>query len=229
MNLCARPPRFRNLFIILHLFTVLLFLSAPAFAADKRDILWEIVSTCMDCGVKDYCSTCVAPRVEADCKHSCKETSEVWSESTQFVVIRDRKMCDCPEGFVHGLAIPRTRVTGVEDPARPDGIWSYAWSTAARRIPENEIALAVNPRGNRSQDQLHVHLVRVIREKLPADPRRIVQVDNLASVWKVAAGKAAELAWQDYGVLVVKGAENGYLVVIDEGSTEHKFTRARCQ
>jgi len=96
-------------------------------------------------------------------------------------------------------------------------------------MPENEIALAVNPKNRRSQDQLHVHLVRVRRESLPSDPRRMARVDALGAVWKIAAGKAAELAWQDYGVLVIKGPETGYLVVIDDGSPESKFTLAECR
>jgi CDP-diacylglycerol pyrophosphatase len=183
----------------------------------------------MDTGVSDYFITCISPREEAGCNRPCRDTTQVWAESKDFVVIRDRKMCDCPEGFVHGLALPRSRVTGVEDPARPEGIWAYAWEAAARRMPENEIALAVNPKGKRSQDQLHVHLVRVRRESLPSDSRRTVRVDALGLVWQAAAGKAAELAWQDYGILVVKGVDTGYLVVVDDSSPEYTFTQAECR
>jgi len=206
-----------------------LFLAAPAFGAETRDTLWNIVSTCMDTGAADYCARCVAPRAEAGCNRPCRNTTQVWAESPQFVVIRDRKMCGCPEDFVHGLALPRNRVTGAEDPGRPEGIWEYAWAAAARRMPENEIALAVNPRNRRSQDQLHVHIVKVVRESLPSDPKRMARVDTLGAVWNVAAGKAAELDWRDYGVLVVKGPETGYLVVIDDGSPEYKFTLAECR
>ena len=203
--------------------------TTPSFGAETRDTLWNIVSTCMDTGAADYCSRCVAPRAEAGCNRPCWNTTQVWAESPQFVLIRDRKMCGCPEGFVHGLALPRNRVTGAEDPGRPEGIWEYAWAAAARRMPENEIALAVNPKNRRSQDQLHLHLVRVRRESLPADPRRTARVDALGAVWNVAAGKAAELAWRDYGILVVKGPETGYLVVVDDGSPEYDFTLAECR
>jgi len=229
MNVIPIRLACKQIITILHIATLALLLSTPVFASDKRDILWEIVSTCLDTGVKDYCTACVAPRIGAGCDRPCRNSTQVWAESKEFVVIRDRKMCGCPEEFVHGLAIPRSRVTGVEDPNRPDGIWEYAWTAAAQRMPEDEIALAVNRRGKRSQDQLHVHLVRVIRDRLPADPRQSARVDSLASVWRAAAGKAAELAWQDYGVLVVKGAENGYLVVIDDDGTEKKYTRAECR
>jgi CDP-diacylglycerol pyrophosphatase len=218
----------RQVFAILRL-SALLLLSAPVFAADRRDALWEIVSTCLDPGVKEYCSACISPREEAGCGRPCRNSTQVWAESKEFVVMRDRKMCDCPEGFVHGLALPRGRVSGVEDPARPDGIWEYAWAAAARRMPENEIALAVNPRGKRSQDQLHLHLVRIRTDSLPADPRRMARVDTLGAVWKVAASKAVGLGWHDYGVLVVKGADSGYLVVIDQESTEYRYTVAECR
>jgi CDP-diacylglycerol pyrophosphatase len=229
MNVPARRFLNRRIFTTLCLAALALFLAAPAFGAGKRDVLWDIVSTCMDTGVADYCTTCVSPREEAGCDRPCRNSTRVWAESKDFVVIRDRKMCDCPDEFVHGLALPRGRVTGVEDPARPEGIWAYAWKAAAQRMPENEIALAVNPKGKRSQDQLHLHLVRVRRESLPSDPRKTARIDVLGSVWQAAAGKAAELAWQDYGILVVKGADTGYLVVVDDGSPEYIFTRAECR
>jgi CDP-diacylglycerol pyrophosphatase len=201
----------------------------PSFGFNSRDTLWNIVSTCMDTGAADYCTACVAPRAEAGCDLPCRNTTQVWAESKRFVVIRDRKMCDCPEGFVHGLALPRNRVTGVEDPARPEDIWAYAWDVAERRMPENEIALAVNPERARNQDQLHVHIVKVVRETLPTNPEQVARVDSLGNVWYTAAGKAAQLGWKDYGVLVTRSPDNGYLVVIDDGSPEDKFTRATCR
>lgn len=202
--------------------------SAPSFGAENRDILWDIVSNCIDISIADYCTRCGAPRAEIDCRN-CWNTTQVWAESKEFVVIRDRKMCGCPEGFVHGLVIPRKRVTGVEDPNRPDGIWEFAWAAAAGRLPEKEIALAVNPKGTRSQDQLHVHIVRLRSRDIPDDPRRSVWVDSLRTVWQAAAGKAVQLDLRDYGVLVTRRAPGGYLVVIDEGSPEYKFTQAECR
>lgn len=203
-------------------------LSIPSIAAGNRDILWNTISTCIDTTNKDYCSRCTSPRVEIDC-HTCRNTTEVWAESMEFVAIRDRKMCDCPEGFVHGLVIPRSRVTGIEDPMRPDGIWKFAWETATKRLKENEIALVVNPKLDRSQDQLHVHMVRVRRDQLPAGLLQTVKVDSLDRVWYAAARKAAELDWKDYGVLVTRGAESGYLVVVEHGSPEDRYTQARCR
>jgi hypothetical protein len=48
-------------------------------------------------------------------------------------------------------------------------------------------------------------------------------------VWYVAAKKAADMEWKDYGVLVVKGSENGFLVVIDDGSPEKDYTQTECR
>jgi len=221
-------PRHRCHKVVLSIALIAFLTSAPSFGAENRDILWDTVSTCIDTSAVDYCTRCSAPRSEIDCR-TCRNTTQVWAESKEFVVVRDRKMCDCPEGFVHGLAIPRSRVTGVEDPDRPDGIWEFAWAAGARRLPENQIALAVNPKGRRGQDQLHVHIVRLRSGSLPADTRRSVRVDTLRTVWQAAAGKAAQLDLQDYGVLVTKGAAGGYLVVIDDGSPEYKFTQADCR
>lgn len=206
----------------------LLLVPVLSFAAGNRDILWSTISTCIDTNDKDYCSRCSSPRVEIDC-HTCRNTTQVWAESTDFVAIRDRKMCDCPEAFVHGLVIPRNRVTGVEDPLRPDGVWRFAWETATKRLKEEEIALVVNPKYDRSQDQLHVHMVRVRKDRLPSDSRQSVLVDSLDKVWYAAARKAAELEWKDYGVLVTKGDKTGYLVLVEHGSPEDQYTQARCR
>ncbi|ACM21521.1 hypothetical protein Geob_3178 [Geotalea daltonii FRC-32] len=213
--------------IIAALLPAFLLLSVAQCLGADRNILWDTISTCIDTSDKDYCSKCNSPRVEIDCR-TCRNTLQVWAESKEFAAIRDRKMCDCPEDFVHGLVIPRSRVTGGEDPLRPDGIWQFAWDTALKRLNEGEIALVVNPKLDRSQDQLHVHMVRVRRETLPSDPSRVGVVQSLDRVWYEAARKAAALEWKDYGVLVTKAA-NGYQVVIDKASPEDLYTQARCR
>ena len=86
----------------------------------------------------------------------------MWAKTKEFVAIRDLKMCGCPPGFVAGLALPRARVTGIEDPRRPEGIWPFAWQVARTRIPdERQIALAINPKDARSENQMHVHMLRL--------------------------------------------------------------------
>jgi CDP-diacylglycerol pyrophosphatase len=198
----------------------------------SRDILWQIVSECLDPASPTYCSVCRAP-VAGACAldTTCKRTTDVWAKTADYVAIRDIKMCGCPPEFIHGLALPRSRVTGVEDPRRPAGIWAFAWDVARSRIAdEQQIALVVNPPGlQRTQDQLHVHLVRLApdaRARLvtlsPARARRLDQV------WDVASRHAGGV--EDYGVLVARdGLANGFLVLTAARSPEEQFTAARCR
>ena len=207
--------------------------TAGAQPPAHRNVLWEIVTTCIDLHHADYCQQCSLPRVDSPCGvgRECRETTEVWEETADYVAIRDVKMCGCEKGFVHGLAIPRGRVIGVEDPRRPDGIWDFAWSVARKRIgEESAIALAVNPPGVRGQDQLHVHIVRL----LPDARRRFtdaqsVRVGSLSGTWKAAADKAAIAGLKDYGVLVARLPEGDYLVLVDESSPEKTYTLWKCR
>jgi CDP-diacylglycerol pyrophosphatase len=203
-------------------------------AGGSRDILWRIVSQCLDASVPGYCTTCPSP-IEAACGEArgCEATIDVWAKTADYVAMRDIKMCGCPAGFVHGLALPRARVTGVEDARRPDGIWPFAWRTARSRIAdEQQIALLVNPPGlERTQDQLHVHLVRLApgaRARLAADaPARAPDLDR---VWDVAARQAAAKGLASYGVLVVRDdAANDFLVLARSESPEPQFTAATCR
>ena len=207
--------------------------STPAISEAGRDALWEVVSLCLDPTTADYCTKCRWPRAESPCTPDpkCTATTEVWAESKDYAVIRDIKMCGCPEGYVHGLAIPRARVTGVEDPERPNGIWRFAWDTAARKISDpSVIALAVNPLGMRSQDQLHIHLVRL----RPDARSQIVQlpttrVSDLDGVWDAAERSAKEMNLTDYGVIVFSHPDGGFIVRIEKGSPEWLYTEAKCR
>jgi CDP-diacylglycerol pyrophosphatase len=207
-------------------------LGVAGCASAGPDVLWGIVTTCIDPGAPDYCSQCQAPRTETPCgqNRSCRDTTQVWAETPDFVAIRDHKMCDCPKEFVHGLAIPRARVTGVEDPKRPDGIWEFAWQQAASRIADDRaIALAVNPISRRSQNQLHVHIVRLRSDaRQGIDQDHPTHVDNLKDVWSTAETSAQAAGLDDYGVLVAKDSNGGFLVVVDKGSPEGDFTEGRC-
>ena len=203
-------------------------------AGGSRDILWRIVSRCLDATVPGYCTTCASP-IEGACgdARGCKATVDVWAKTADYVAIRDVKMCGCPAGFVHGLALPRARITGVEDPRHPAGIWPFAWQTARSRIAdEQQIALVVNPPGlERTQDQLHVHLVRLTpgaRARLAGDsPARVPHLDL---VWDVAARHAAAKGLASYGVLVVRDdASTDFLVLTQRRSPELQFTAATCR
>lgn len=226
------PPRKpRRIFFAALL--LILTMVASADAAGRRDVLWEIVNSCLAPGIADYCSACKYPLTETSCAAgmACKETTEVWDQSAEFVVLRDRKMCDCPGEFVHGLVIPKSRVTGVEDPRRPDGIWEFAWKNALKRIDDpSAAALVVNPVAARAQDQLHVHIIR-----LRKDARQrfcnaaVAHVRKLCEVWQAAAKTAAAAGLRDYGVLVTTDPQGGFLVLVDKASPEKQYGIERCR
>ncbi len=231
MGFYSRAHRRTASSFLLVALAVLLLSVVPA--AESRDMLLHIVTDCLDVNARDYCGTCLAPRTGSFCAagRECKATTEIWAESAEYIVIRDRKMCGCPSDFVHGLAIPISRVRGIEDPQKPDGIWDFAWSEAKKRIPdESSIGLAVNPSGKRSQDQLHIHIVRLqndTRQRLTGT--KLLTVQTLDAVWKTAAKKAAEEHLDDYGVLVAKNPKNGFLVLVEEQSPEKAYTLWKCR
>ena len=213
--------------------TVSIGASSQAFALTvaRSDILLHIVSQCVDPSKANYCSQCMLPRRDANCGVSeCKKTNEVWALNTQYAAIRDIKMCGCPAEFIHGLAMPREVITGVEDLNRQEGIWQFAWDVATERIEPQSIALAINPKSQRTQNQLHIHLVRLdknarthLSQYLP------VQVNNLESIWATAANAARAKGLDDYGVLVAQSSSSGYMVVVTPNSPEAAFTIWKCK
>jgi CDP-diacylglycerol pyrophosphatase len=197
----------------------------------SRDILWKIVSTCVARESADDCSHCDTPREDSPCGQNrrCEESISVWNESKDFVALRDIKMCGCPASFIHGLALPRSRVTGVEDTGKPDGIWNFAWDVARKRIAnESEIALVVNPARARSQDQLHVHILR-LRTGHPFPLKNTTVTKSLDLVWAAARIKATQMGLDDYGILVTQNPDKTFLILIDPASPEAKYTRWRCR
>ncbi len=202
-------------------------------AAASRNVLWEIVSGCLDPTTPNYCTLCRWPLDTSSCGAGkpCEKTCQLWAETADYAAIRDIKMCNCPEGFVHGLVLPRTRVTGVEDPHRPDGIWHFAWNVAAQRIHDlSQICLVVNPSGMRTQDQLHVHIMR-----LQTDARQRLEkfsgahITDLNTVWKTAGKLAATAGLNDYGVIVIQAADGGYRVSIEKESPEREYGVVSCR
>jgi len=148
-------------------------------ALGSRCALYHIVRTCLDPDQPGYCRRCALP-LEGRCApdRGCRGTTQFWKIDAEHAAIRDLKMCGCPAGFIHGLVIPSAPISGVEDPARPAGIWAFAWAVALEKIPDpDEIALIVNPPEARRQDQLHVHVVRLAREARPLLAARAVPRD----------------------------------------------------
>ncbi len=194
-------------------------------------MLLHIVEKCTETKSTGYCEKCLAPQAAAMCsgKSTCRATSEIWLETPEYVAMRDIKMCGCPSHFIHGLVLPKSRVTGVEDSRRPDGIWQFAWDVAKEKIPLQEIALVVNPQSRRSQNQLHVHVVRLKHGVDSTFTSTVTaRTQNLHNVWSLAASIAKANHLTDYGVLVAAEKNGGYLVVLSRESPEALFTQAYC-
>jgi CDP-diacylglycerol pyrophosphatase len=227
------PRKFTSLWKQFGLIIALLFFCSYAFAATvaKSDILLHIATQCVDPSVANYCANCMLPRADAQCSDTseCRKTNEVWALNAEYVAIRDIKMCGCPKDFVHGLAMPRKVVTGVEDPIRQEGIWQFAWNVGMERIQAEELALAVNPKSERTQNQLHVHILRLdTKARESFFNYAPVLVDDLNQIWEVADKSAKAKGLNDYGVLVSQAAKGNYLVLVSSKSPEALFTVWNC-
>ena len=219
--------RFAFAYLCIHL----LVYSEATLASKKSDILLEIIQNCLNVKTTNYCQLCRAPQLSANCSgtSSCSSSIEVWAENDDFVAIRDIKMCGCPSDFVHGLVLPKSVVTGIEDDLRSDEIWQFAWNVAEQRMQIQEIALAVNPKSKRSQNQLHVHLVRLKSDLNPKlKSSWIGTTEDLSRIWSLASQAAQARQMTEYGVLVTHSPQGGYRVALTSDSPEWEFTQAIC-
>ena len=130
-------------------------------------------------------------------------------------------------------------VAGFEDPHRPEGIWPFAWRIARERIAdEREIGLVINPADDRTQNQMHVHLLRLdpeVRRGLDAQPPTLpagavaVELRDLEAVFATVEGSVDD-GIADRGILVVKqAARPGFLALVTERSSPQAFTRNHCR
>ncbi len=213
----------------------------------NADSLWDLVSTCVNReGVATAAPLCTCKAFALSCcgDRSTPNDAVVWAETPEFVAIRNLKMCGCDAGFVAGLALPRTRVSGLEDPHRPEGIWPFAWEVAHKRIrDELDIALMINPIPARSQNQLHVHLLRLkpgVRAKLEAalqangtlaePPGTIVfQLANVNAVFADAIAHVGAARLGDHGILVARAREGGFLAAITHWRSPDVLTVSHCR
>jgi CDP-diacylglycerol pyrophosphatase len=167
----------------------------------------------------------------------------VWAKTAQFVAIRDLRMCGCDAGFVAGLALPRARVTGIEDPVRPEGVWRFAWGIARDRIPDDlEIGLVINPIEARSEDQMHIHLLRLkpgARAELDAAqaPGRmaeppgtiVLSLPNLDAVFAHTVTQVGAAQMGDHGILVARARKGGFLAAITDRRSPEVLTVSACR
>ena len=203
--------------------------TVQAIAARQRDNLTRL----LPCLIDPKCSSVVE---QEDLGKTCRATTHVWARSAdrRFIVIRDLKMCHLEAGphdarFVHGLALPLTRVSGVEDEQlytapEQNGIWQLAWDAAlAQGLREDEIALVANPPVVRSQNQLHIHIVRRNGVVLPP----AIALTGLEDVWQHVAEAGKNIGCRNYGILVHKsGGAFRLLVEAPDGghNPEDKYT-----
>ena len=238
----TKPPKYpidtyycsmsRLRFLSLVLLLIAQTISISVNAAVSSDTLLHIVQQCVDPSIQNYCAQCRLPQKSAEClaAPTCRSTVEIWAEDKDFVAMRDIKMCGCPEDFVHGLVLPKATITGVEDPNKPDSIWLFSWRIAQLRMSARDIALAVNPRLRRTQNQLHVHLVRLKPESRSQFGMHMVgETSDLSSVWHIAERAADARQMDDFGVLVFQTDASKFGVVISGDSPEGLYTHAVCR
>lgn len=195
-----------------------------AVVAKQRDNLMRLLPCLKDPGCPSLIET-------EDLGRTCRSTTHVWARSNdgRFAVIRDLKMCTNgagphDESFVHGLAIPLAPLSGVEDDRvysapEQNGIWRLAWESAlAKGLREEEIALVINPPGNRSQNLLHVHVVRRNQAPLPAG----IEIADLTNVWPQAALLGKDIPCRNYGIVVTRNGGT-FRLLVEEGDANPRI------
>ncbi|VXB18341.1 CDP-diacylglycerol pyrophosphatase [Burkholderia sp. 8Y] len=120
---------------------------SPARAGNS-DALWQIVH-----------DRCLPAADGAPIEQQCAEVNRAGG----YAVLKDIV------GVAQYLLIPTARVTGIESPVllEPDtpNYWREAWNARhyvddalRRRLPRDEMSLAVNSASGRTQNQLHIHI-----------------------------------------------------------------------
>jgi len=127
------------------------FAAAAAGREISRGALWEVVRTC------------VANHALTGAAFPCLEVNVSGGDERGYVILR------APLGTPDLILAPTRKIVGVEDPSlrnlEAPNYFEDAWNARAflsdgRRTPlaRNDVALAVNSRFSRSQDQLHIHI-----------------------------------------------------------------------
>lgn len=140
----------KMLFILAAISALILLLPALylAWLNYNSQQLWQIVS-----------ERCVPEQQHTGISVSCLQVNL----AQRYTVFNDAK------GPLHTLLIPTDKITGIESAellnSKTENYFQHGWDTryllqqqAAFPIPERYLALAVNSRYGRSQNQLHLHL-----------------------------------------------------------------------
>lgn len=125
---------------------------APSGAGADPIALWRIVH-----------GSCVPHAEAGEGPKPCETVDLAGGETVGVAILKDL------HGATQMLAIPTRRIAGIEDPQMlaPDApnVFADAWKAKSlvearlgRALPREAIALAINSRWARSQEQLHVHV-----------------------------------------------------------------------
>jgi CDP-diacylglycerol pyrophosphatase len=150
-------------------------------AADRM-ALWRIVH-----------DQCAPDQKDNGAPAPCALVDIAAGEDDGVAILKDRN------GIAQHLAIPTSRIAGIESPdileASSPNYWRAAWAArsfvAARlphQLPRDAIGLAINAASRRSQDQLHIHIDCVAPEARAALG---VYRANLTQDWHVLPFKLA--------------------------------------
>jgi len=166
----------------------------------------------------------------------------VWSIDNDYVAIQGTPMCGCPQDFISGLVLPRTKITGIEDPKRPNGIWQFAWDTAIGKISsQDEIGLSINPVQHRSQNQMHIHIQRITSKTRIwfDDPKEqqhaankydliFLDLSDLSKVFTIVKKQVGESEMRDTGVMVVGSSGGNFQAMITHRRSPESFVEKKC-
>lgn len=169
------------------------FAAAAASLEISRGALWKVVQTC------------VANRALTGSAFPCLKVDVSQGVERGYVILRT------PVGAPDLILAPTRKIVGVEDPSlQASGAPNYfedAWNARAfltdrRRQPlaPTDVALAVNSRLSRSQDQLHIHIgclsarmrrkLQTVAPELPTDrwapiggPVNVANAPDGAGLW----------------------------------------------
>ena len=146
---------------------------------------YRIAAACLAIGVAMVAARAADPDVLWKIVHGrCVPDARNGDPAPCALVTADDAVLKDINGATQYLLIPTARITGIEDPAvlapGAPNFFADAWAArrfvearAGRALARDDVALAINPPGARSQDQLHIHIDCIrpdIRDALRALP-----------------------------------------------------------
>ena len=193
---------------------------------DPDCVLYMIARRCIDTSAPDYCTACPLPRVGycPSASTACVDSTEVWTGTKLYAVIRDKSMCTCPM-VTDGLVLPMGAIADVEDPDRPPSIWKFAWDLSATLLPPEQVALVADPAMIFNESQLHIHI-------LPLDPAKsaaleatpFVVLTDLLQVWAKTDAVAAAKLLNVHGILVHSAGEGQWHGHVENAAMTEAYT-----